>query len=324
MKEIELGSSGLRAPQIGFGCAALLGRTGRKDSVRALGAAWDEGIRFFDTARTYGYGESEGLLGEFLGSRRHQAVIATKFGILPAPQPGWKKVARATARKVLALAPSAHKMLQKGAATQFSKNQFSVPVLKRSIEDSLRSLRTDYVDFLFLHAAPASVLDQDDLMEAMARLVEAGKVRVAGISAEPDVVALALERGTPPLKALQFPCNLFELSAAEAFSRGGGGTYALVANHPFGGVARVQQCRELLQTLVQKPDLDTALKEKLGGLEHQVLADVVLNSILRDTGIHIVIPAMMQVKHIRANVQAVSNSRFTTNEILCIRKTLAP
>ena len=81
MNEIELGSSGLRTPQIGFGCSALLGRSGRSDSLKALGVAWDEGVRFFDTARAYGYGESEGLLGEFLRGRRDQAVIATKFGI---------------------------------------------------------------------------------------------------------------------------------------------------------------------------------------------------------------------------------------------------
>ena len=66
MQNIELGNSGLRAPQVGFGCSALLGRTGRTESLRALAAAWDEGIRFFDIARSYGYGEAEALLGEFL------------------------------------------------------------------------------------------------------------------------------------------------------------------------------------------------------------------------------------------------------------------
>ena len=55
MQNIELGNSGLRAPQVGFGCSALLGRTGRTESLRALAAAWDEGIRFFDIARSYGH-----------------------------------------------------------------------------------------------------------------------------------------------------------------------------------------------------------------------------------------------------------------------------
>ena len=50
MQDIELGNTGLRAPQVGFGCSALLGRSGRTESLRALAAAWDEGIRFFDAA----------------------------------------------------------------------------------------------------------------------------------------------------------------------------------------------------------------------------------------------------------------------------------
>jgi aryl-alcohol dehydrogenase-like predicted oxidoreductase len=323
MNEIELGTSGMRSPQIGFGCSALLGRSGRSDSLKALGAAWDQGIRFFDTARAYGYGESEGLLGEFLRGRRDQAIIATKFGILPSVQPLWKRAAKAVARQVVAVAPASRRIFQKGAATQFHANQFTVPVLTRSIEESLRKLATDRVEFLFIHAAPASVLQQEDLLDAMARLVEAGKVRVAGISAEPDVVALALQTRIAPLNALQFPCNLFELSAAIRFPKNESVGRVLVANHPFGGVARVQQCRTMLQELAGRPGLDAVLREKLGALEDGAFSDLVLNSILRDTGIHVVIPAMMRVEHIRANVQAIAQSRFSSLEIAQIRETFA-
>ena len=321
MQEIELGSSGLRAPQLGFGCSAILGRSGRAESLRALAAAWDQGIRFFDTARSYGYGESEALLGEFLEGRRDQAVIATKFGILAASQSGWKRLAKAMARKVLAVAPGARSMLQKGAASQFSQNQFTIPVLQLSIEQSLRKLRTDCVDLLFLHAAPRSVLEQDDLLEAMGRLVEAGKVKIAGLSAEPDVIALAVERRIQPLRAMQFPCNVFNLSVAGVAKHSAAG-YVWVANHPYGGVARVQRCREILRTMAANRELDPALREKLGALEDRVFADIVLNVILRDTGIRVVIPAMMRVEHIRANVEAVANSRFDDREIAQIRQAL--
>jgi aryl-alcohol dehydrogenase-like predicted oxidoreductase len=324
MNEIELGTSGMRTAQIGFGCSALLGRSGRSDSLRALDVAWDQGIRFFDTARAYGYGESEGLLGEFLHGRRDQAIIATKFGILPSPQSLWKNAAKAVARQVLAVAPASRPILQKGATTQFHANQFTVAVLKRSLEESLRKLATDRVEFLFMHAAPASALQQDDLLDAMGRLVEAGKVRVAGISAEPDVAALALERQIAPLNALQFPCNVFELSAAIRFSKSDSTGRVLIANHPFGGVVRVEQCRAMLRELAGKPGVDAVLREKLGKLEDGAFADLVLNTILRDTGIHVVIPAMMRVEHIRANVQAIAQSRFNSAEIAQIRKAFAP
>lgn len=323
MESIDLGSTGLRAPQLGFGCSAILGRSGRSESLQALDVAWGEGIRLFDTARAYGYGESEALLGEFLQGRRDQAVIATKFGIFASRQSPWKLVAKSVARKILAVAPSARSLLQKGASTQFSHNLFTIPALHTSIEESLRKLHTDHVDMLFLHAAPASVLEQDDLLEAMGRLVEEGKVRLAGLSAEPDVVELAIERQTQPLRAMQFPCNVFNISSVGGFARWSGSRYLLVANHPYGGPARVRQCRETLIKLVQEQRLNPVLCEKLEGLASPVFADVVLNVVLRDSGIHVVIPAMMRLEHIRANVQAVANSRFTSQEIGEIRLALA-
>ena len=232
-------------------------------------------------------------------------------------------MAKAVARKILAVAPSAHSILHRRAASQFNSNQFTIPVLQQSIEQSLRKLGTDCVDILFLHAAPASVLDQDVLLEAMGRLVETGKVRIAGLSAEPDVVEIAMGRQTQPLRAMQFPCNIFNILGAARFSQRSAGGYVLVANNPYGGAAKVPRCRELLRTLAEKRKLDAVLSEKLGAVEDAVFADVVLNIILRDSGVHVVIPAMMRVEHVRANVRAVVRSRFDSREIAQIRQALA-
>ena len=322
MNSVSLGNTGLSAPRIGFGCATLMGRSGRKESLRALAAAWDAGIRFFDTARSYGYGESEALLGEFLRGRRNEAIIATKFGILPARQTAWKKVARSVARGLLKAVPGVHKALQKTAKSQFTYGQYTIPVLQQSIEESLRKLGTETVDMLFLHGAPASVLEQHDLIEAMYRLVEQGKVRVAGLSSEPVEVAVAVERNPQQLGAMQFPCNVFNVSAATSFSHIAAGSHALVANHPFGGAARVGQTRAMLASLATGSQIPAAIREKLSAADDRHLADVVLNVILRDTGIHVVIPAMMNPHHVRLNVEAVTRSRFTSEEIAQIRRLL--
>ena len=323
MKSIALGNTGLQAPPVGFGCASILGRNSRAESLRDLAAAWDQGVRFFDTARSYGYGESEAVLGGFLKGRRDQAVIATKFGILPSTQPAWKRLARAGARSVLKLAPGSHKVLQRAAATQFQMGQFTVDVLQRSIHESLTKLGTDYVDFLFLHAPPASVLDQDDLLDAMTRLVQQGKVRVAGLSADPPIVATALQRNLSALGAMQFPCNVFDVFAAKGFGGAALNGRAMVANHPFGGAARVLQTRQVVEKLSADPSLTPELREKLSDPTRGLLADVVLNTILRGSGIHVVIPAMMSLDHIGSNIQAVSQSRFTDSEIGLIRSALA-
>lgn len=320
---MQEGEFDTQTPILGFGCSALLGRSGRSDSLRALQTAWSEGIRFFDTARSYGYGESEALLGEFLRGRREEAVVATKFGILPTRQTGWKRVAKSLARRILAAAPAAPLRSSPCAAGQFNPGQFTVAVLRESIEQSLHQLGTDCVDLLFLHAAPASVLEQDDLLEAMSRLVEAGKVRRAGISAEPAVVELAIKRQTRPLRAMQFPCNVFDLSAAMRLARQNSQGHLLVANQPFGGVERVRECRARLLALAKDERIDALLREKLGAVNDEVFADVVLNVILRGTGIHVAIPAMMRVEHIRTNVRALAASRFDAGEIARLRAVLA-
>src|SRR4029077_14304344 len=74
---------GVRGSVLGFGCGSVMGRVGRVQSLTAMGAAWGAGITLFDVARSYGYGEAEGLVGEFLQARRAEAVIVTKFGIVP-------------------------------------------------------------------------------------------------------------------------------------------------------------------------------------------------------------------------------------------------
>lgn len=321
MRTTKLGQSGITTSVLGFGCSALLGRSGRRQSLEALGAAWDAGITLFDTARSYGYGESEALLGEFLRGRRDKAVISTKFGILAARQSLWKRVAKPIARKILSIAPATYGMLRKQAGAEFSGNQFNVGVLETSIHESLRKLGTDYVDLLFMHAAPASVLDDDDLLTALDKLVKSGKVRVAGISADPEVIEVTLRRKPPALHALQFPCNVFDLSVARLLADSSG--FAAIANHPFGGTARVQQSREILMRLASSEETPVTLREKLGAVNDAVLADAVLNIILSGTGIHAVVPAMMKIPHLEKNVAAVAGSRFTPAEISRLRDALS-
>lgn len=69
-----------------FGCAGLMGRVDKKASMRAVALALEHGISHFDAARSYGYGEAEGCLGEALQGCRRQVVITSKFGLLPSPK----------------------------------------------------------------------------------------------------------------------------------------------------------------------------------------------------------------------------------------------
>ncbi len=210
MRYVSLGEGGPKVSVLGLGCAAMMGSAGRKESLAALSAAVDAGINFFDTARSYGYGQSEGLLGEFFAGRRDQVVLCTKFGILPTPR-DWKQRVKPLVRGALKMFPSLRGAARRQAGQLFTENQFSVAVLRASLETSLRELRTDYVDVLLMHAAPASVLAQEDLLAELERLVARGQGADGG-----DLGRTGHDCGyvcgTPPvLRTAQFACNARQL-----------------------------------------------------------------------------------------------------------------
>lgn len=320
MRTVKLGSTGISCSVLGFGCSSVLGRSGRRESLRALEAAWDSGITLYDTARSYGYGESEALVGEFLIGRRDQAVIATKFGILPVRPPLWKRMARPAARAVIGIAPSLRGRARKGAGQQVTENHFTVEMLQTSIETSLRKLKTGYVDLLFLHSPPTTVLGQDGLLAAMEKLVSAGKVRAAGISGEPEVIGATIEQRPAPLRVLQFPCTIFDSSTTRRIESSFNTSpdappFGAIANQPFGGALRIQECRELLLRVAKTSEVNPVLREKLRNVDDGVLSDVVLNVVLSRSPVNAVITSMMRLPHVEKNVAAITESRFTFQEL---------
>ena len=307
--------------ELGFGCAAIGGRSSRRQSLAALGAAYDAGITLYDTARSYGYGQSESVVGEFARGRRERLVLCTKFGILPGKQGGWKQQLKPVARAALRVFPGLRKTVQRQVGDQFVGGQFTVAVLRTSFEASLRELKTEYVDMLLLHAAPATVLEQDDLLEAMGRLVESGKVRMAGISGELPVISQYFVQRPRELMTAQFALNLASLSFIEETQRNS--DLLLVGNHPFGGPSGAAGGKALVEKLYRSMELPLELREKLDPADPQVLPELVLNCVLRGTGLAAVVPAMMQARHIASNVAAVEICRFSTEELESLRGLLA-
>jgi aryl-alcohol dehydrogenase-like predicted oxidoreductase len=307
--------------ELGFGCAAIGGRVSRRESLEALGRAFDAGVTLYDTARSYGYGESERVAGEFLRGRREQVVLCTKFGILPGKANGWKQRLKPVARAALQVFPGLRKTVQRSVGDQFVGGQFSLETLRTSFETSLRELGTEYVDMLLLHAAPSSVLAQEDLLEAMGRLVDSGKVRMAGISGELPVMSEYFARRPKALTTAQFALNLTSMSFVEETRRNG--DLMLVGNHPFGGPSGVAGGRAAVVALRGEANLPATLREKLDDGDPQVLPELVLNCVLRGTGIAAVVPAMMQARHIESNARAVRECRFTDEDLDLLRSYLA-
>src|SRR5436309_1638615 len=150
----RLGGSGLAVSVVGLGCNNFGRRIDAKRSTEVVGAALDAGINLFDTADVYGtpHGASEELLGEALGSRRDEALIATKFGSHMGGVNGPDWDARGGRGYIV-----------------------------RAAEASLRRLGTDRIDLYQMHV-PDPATPISETLAALDDLVRAGKVRYLGHS----------------------------------------------------------------------------------------------------------------------------------------------
>ena len=173
--------------QLSFGCSRLAGSLGKKDSIVAVEFAIEQGVRYFDVARSYGYGGAESLLGKILKSKREQIWISSKFGIEPPPARNWRTYSLPLARRLLKWLPGLRRSVQKVAGSSFSRRKITAAYAQSSLETSLREINTDYLDLYLLHDASASDFqDNDELLTALDKCKRAGKCRFVGITAGPE------------------------------------------------------------------------------------------------------------------------------------------
>jgi aryl-alcohol dehydrogenase-like predicted oxidoreductase len=193
MKTVEL-YPGISSSALGFGCASALGSVDRATALRALAIAFDQGITHFDIARSYGYGEAEQLLGDFARGKRDRMVIATKFGIEATPLARALRPLKSAARAVIkrrkrggaqasnTAAASAPTAAPKVADAFHRRLAITPENMIRSLETSLRALRTDYVDYLFVHEPQAVLKQPEELLAAIEKLKQQGKIRACGLA----------------------------------------------------------------------------------------------------------------------------------------------
>ena len=150
MKTRNLGPSGLQVSVVGLGCNNFGGRIDLEATRKVIDKAFDLGITLFDTADTYGnYGGSEEAMGQILGDRRKDIVLATKFG-LPMDDAG----------------------ILKGGSRRY---------IMSAVEASLIRLKTDWIDLYQMHRMdPRTPIEET--LRALDDLIRQGKVRYIGCS----------------------------------------------------------------------------------------------------------------------------------------------
>jgi aryl-alcohol dehydrogenase-like predicted oxidoreductase len=149
MEYRRLGTSGLKISAVGLGCNPFGNEVDQATAKTIVDAAMEEGVTYFDTADSYFEGRSEQLLGEALKGKRHEVLVATKFGNRTGPGPN---------------------------DTGGSRKH-----ILESCEASLRRLQTDYIDVYQIHTPDRST-PIEETMRALDDLVRSGKVRYIGCS----------------------------------------------------------------------------------------------------------------------------------------------
>jgi aryl-alcohol dehydrogenase-like predicted oxidoreductase len=145
----RLGDSGLKVSEVGLGCNNFGMRIEQAETDAVVSAALEAGINFFDTADIYGGTRSEVMLGQALGARRHEIVLATKFAM-----------------------PVGSSHEQRGGSRRY--------VIKAA-EASLKRFGTDYIDLYQMHQ-PDPDTPIEETLRALDDLVTSGKVRYIGNS----------------------------------------------------------------------------------------------------------------------------------------------
>jgi aryl-alcohol dehydrogenase-like predicted oxidoreductase len=182
---VQIPGTQLKVSRVALGTWAMggwmWGGTDQRESIATLRAALEQGINLIDTAPVYGFGVSEEIVGAALVGLRSKAVIATKTGL------EWhdgKAYRNATHARIM-----------------------------QEVDDSLRRLRTDYIDIYQVHW-PDPLVPVEETADAMLSLYEQGKIRAIGVS-NFSVAQIERFRRVAPLHVLQPPYNLFERTVEE-------------------------------------------------------------------------------------------------------------
>lgn len=283
MKYRQLGSTGMKVSEIGFG-AWQLGNArdwdGLKDNqaIRLVHEALDQGCNFFDTAPNYGGGNSESLLGEALSGRRSEAVINSKFGHHPD-----------------------------------NTLNFDSKKIRSSVEGSLRRLKTDYLDSILLHNPPfESLTGSTDHFEVLESLKQEGKIRAYGASVDSGREMDELIRNTGS-EVIEVMFNIFHQEPRKAFEKAADRNVGLIVKVPLdsGWLSGKYDDRSVFtdirsrwdgKQLKKRAELLPAVKEALE--QEETMVQLALRYILHYQEVSTVIPGTKNFEQLTENLSA--------------------
>jgi aryl-alcohol dehydrogenase-like predicted oxidoreductase len=224
---------------LGLGCGDLYAGEQEAASTRLLKTAFDAGVRYFDVARLYGDGQAEGVVGRAFAGMRDQVVIVSKVGIVPWSMQTATRVRRKALTTAQRLAPFARRLIPEPPPARERYRAFGRAEMQRSVEASLRALRTDYLDLLLLHECELPDATQPETLSLLEKLRAEGKVRAVGVATRFPQTQAILAAAPDRFAVAQFPSDVFSRNEARlpAAWQGLAVTHSILK----GGLARLRQ-----------------------------------------------------------------------------------
>ncbi|MET0238471.1 MAG: aldo/keto reductase [Sphingobium sp.] len=291
----------MSGPIIGMGCASMGSRKSKAESVAALERAYAAGIRWFDVAPSYGDGAAEEVLGDFFHSRGATDVtVATKVGILPGRVSLAKSIIKPAVRIALSLAPGLRSAIKKSRPAAM-KQPITPDLIRGSIDESLRRLRTGQLDALLLHGATVEEATDDAILRALEDAVTAGKAKRVGIASEPDAVAAGLA-AAPLYTIVQFANNPLEPGITLLRDSLAARPDVTVSTHSVIGATGMIEA--MAAQVAAKPGLAAELAAAgYDGAPNKVVSAFLTDYALSSSDVDVVLMSMFSKHHLTANIE---------------------
>lgn len=192
---------------LGFGTGLLHQVNDTSLAVGLLRRAHEEGVTYFDTARLYGDGRCESIVGEAFDGMRSEVILATKVGILP-PATDFYTRAKGKASALLRRIPPLRAIVPPPKVRFPEFGVFDRPRMQASLETSLKALRTDHVDVLLLHECAPEDVQREEVLEFLQDMVKEGKARTWGVAPTTESMQAIVSGGKPHGKVAQYDAAL--------------------------------------------------------------------------------------------------------------------
>lgn len=177
MRTITISGTDIVTSPIGMGLASLGSRISRAQGLRALDAAFDAGITWYDVAPAYGAGEAEGILSTFIAARRSRIFICSKVGLAPPQHNGLIRGVYGLGRPLIGMAQGLRRRFRQVGATRNQRIPLTGALIEQSLTRSLSRLGVDYLDVFALHDPDPADLARDDVLAALECARSAGQAR---------------------------------------------------------------------------------------------------------------------------------------------------